>query len=93
MNFFLKRKSDTADTIMSWINIVQKDSGHNVKTIRCDNSWENLKLQESINASSYHIKFEFTAPSTPEQNGKVERSLTTMNGKIRAMMSSAGLTQ
>ena len=42
--------------------------------IRLDNAGENLSLQEEMNKSKWNIKFEFTAPNTPQQNGKVEKS-------------------
>ena len=36
--------------------------------------------------SRWNIKFEFTAPNTPQQNGKAERKFATLKGRIRAMM-------
>ena len=38
------------------------------------------------------ISFEFTAPNTPQQNGKVERAFATLYGRVRSMMNGAGLT-
>ena len=38
------------------------------------------------------MKFEFTAPGTPQQNGKVERAFATIYGKIRSMLNSARIT-
>jgi hypothetical protein len=37
------------------------------------------------------VKFEFSGPRTPQQNGKVERKFQTFFGRIRAMLNSAGL--
>jgi hypothetical protein len=38
------------------------------------------------------VSFEFTAPNTPQQNGKVERKFATLYGKVRSMLNSAKLT-
>jgi hypothetical protein len=35
--------------------------------------------------------FEFTAPYTPQQNGKIERKFATLWGKVRAMLNAAKL--
>ena len=38
------------------------------------------------------IRFEFTAPGTPQQNGKIERMFATLYGKTRSMLNSARFT-
>jgi transposase InsO family protein len=45
-----------------------------------------------VQRSNYNIKFEFTAPGTPQQNVKVERAFTTLYCKTRSMLNSARLT-
>jgi hypothetical protein len=40
----------------------------------------------------FHIKFEFTAPGTPQQNGKVERAFYTFFGKPRSTSDAARIT-
>ena len=45
-----------------------------------------MNLEETLK-----IKFEFTAPYTPQQNGKIERNFQTLYGKIRAMLNWARL--
>ena len=39
-----------------------------------------------MNESKWNVKFEFTAPNTPQQNGKAERKFATLKERIRAMM-------
>jgi transposase InsO family protein len=39
-----------------------------------------------------NIKFEFTAPNSPQQNGKIERKFATLYGKMRTMLNGAKLT-
>jgi transposase InsO family protein len=36
-----------------------------------------------------HFKFEYTAPGTPQQNGKIERKFATLYGMNRAMLNAA----
>ena len=61
-----------------------------MKTIRCDNAGENRKLKEILDLEGFNIKFEFTAPYTPQQNGVVERAFATLYGRVRAMLNGAG---
>jgi hypothetical protein len=42
-------------------------------------------------AKGYNIKFEFSGPRPPQQNGRVEQKLQTFYGRIRAMLNNAGL--
>jgi hypothetical protein len=48
-------------------------------------------LFEECQSKGYGIKFEFSGPQTPQQNGKVERMFQTFFGRIIAMLNSAGL--
>ena len=36
-----------------------------------------------------HFTIEYTAPGTPQQNGKIERKFATLYGKSRAMLNAA----
>jgi hypothetical protein len=38
-----------------------------------------------------HIKFEFTSPKTPQQNGVVEQAFATLKGRVRSIMDFAGM--
>jgi hypothetical protein len=35
--------------------------------------------------------FEYTAPGTPQQNGRFERKFATLYGRVRAMLSGSGI--
>jgi hypothetical protein len=37
-------------------------------------------------------KFEFTAPDSPQQNGKIERKFATLYGRVRAILNGAEFT-
>jgi hypothetical protein len=62
-----------------------------VAFIRCDKSGGNHDLQNQIkdNHPKLVCQFEFTAPDSPQQNGKVERKIATLYGRVRAMLNEA----
>ena len=62
-----------------------------VKFIQCDNSGENNKLEELCRKDGLGITFEYTAPGTPQQNGRVEQKFATLYGIVRAMKIASGL--
>ena len=66
------------------------NKGKTVKYIRCDNAGENVKLKEECDRLNLGIEFEFTAPSTPQQNGIVEQKFATLYGRGRALLNEAG---
>jgi len=49
-----------------------------------------MKLYDACCAKGCSIKFEFSGPRTPQQNGKVERKFQTFYGRIRAVLNHAG---
>jgi hypothetical protein len=58
-----------------------------------DYGGENNTLRDKIkHHPTLNIKFEYTAPGTPQQNGKVERMFATLYGKARSMLNSARFT-
>jgi hypothetical protein len=63
-------------------------AGINVKFIR---SGENKAFQHECVCKGLNFKFEFSGPSTPQRNGKVERKFQTSYGRIRALLNCARL--
>jgi hypothetical protein len=47
--------------------------------------------KEAEKETELNIEFEFTAPYTPQQNGKIERKFSTLWGKVRSMLNAAKL--
>jgi hypothetical protein len=88
--YFLKHKSDLKSRVMTLLTDL-KIAGINVKHIRCDDSGENKALFEACQAQSYDVKFDFSDPRIPQQNGKVKKNFQTFFGIIRAMLNSSGL--
>jgi hypothetical protein len=93
-SYFLKNKSDLPQQMMTWLNILNKEVKFKIRSIRLDNSGENKSFKVLIDQhKTYKIKFEFTAPGTPEQNGKIERMFATLYGKTRSILNAARLTE
>jgi hypothetical protein len=92
-SYFLKHKSDLPSTMIDWLYQVKKELKLAIKTICLDNSGANMTFHKLIQFKpEFHIKFEFTAPGTPHQNGKVERAFATLFGKTRSMLNAARIT-
>jgi transposase InsO family protein len=89
---FLHFKSDFPEQGLKLMKHL-KEIGKPVRYIRCDNAGENKKFKELCEKEGLGIKFEFTAPGTPQQNAKVERMFATLYGRTRAMLIAPGLTQ
>jgi hypothetical protein len=88
----LSSKSEQTEVFMTWVKEFQKDHRTKVKTVGCDNSGENVALQKVVESyKDLHIKFQFTAPYTPQQNCKIERKFATLWGKVRSMLNGAKL--
>ncbi|GKB62114.1 retrovirus-related pol polyprotein from transposon TNT 1-94, partial [Tanacetum coccineum] len=89
--FCLKKKSDAADCIMSFIRKMENLNEVRVKELRSDNGTEfrNHKLEEFCDEKG--ISQNFSSPCTPEQNGVAERRNRTLIEAARTMLNSAKL--
>ena len=92
-SFFLKKKSQTSARVRELIKDVAEKYNINIQKIRCDNAGENKQLQKDCLRDGLGITFEYTAPRTPQQNGRVERKFATLYGRTRAMLIYAGLNE
>ena len=82
---FLKEKSDLTDTMIEFILELKNKEDVEVKIIRCDNSGENNAFEKECKRRGLGITFEYTAPDTPQQNGRVERKFATLYARVRSM--------
>ena len=93
-SFFLKKKSDLVPKMLEFITDMRAKGKKGFgKIIRCDNAGENHKLEEFCKKDGFGCVFEYTAPGTPQQNGKVERKFATLHGKVRSMLNGARVTR
>ena len=91
-SFFLKKKNDQIEVMIDWLNELKNKYKINIQWIRMDSAGENKTLARCCNQNEMGIKFEYTAPGAPQQNGVVEREFVTLIGIGRAMMNHAGFT-
>ena len=71
-SFFLGKKCNQKVVIPICIKGLNSKSGIVVKNRRLENSGENGSLQKECDRQNLGIIFEFTAPSTPQQNSVAE---------------------
>jgi hypothetical protein len=90
-SFFLPHKDDLPPVMMQWLHQATSQYKIKVKCFRCDNAGENKSFQSLLKRKWKHYnKFEYTAPNTPQQNGKIELEFATLYGKIRFILNAAG---
>ena len=93
---FIKKKSDLKTEMLKILDdienicLIKQVDIKNV-FLRCDNAGENKSLRDELIKDKPKIKFEFTSPKTPQQNGVVERAFGTLKGRVRSMMDFAGM--
>ena len=89
-SYFLKKKSEAASIIVGLIKHL-RTLGKITKFIRCDNAGENLATEKLCLQEGLGITFEYSAPNSPQQNGRVERRFATLYGRVRSMLNAAKL--
>ncbi|GJX21179.1 retrovirus-related pol polyprotein from transposon TNT 1-94 [Tanacetum coccineum] len=89
--FCLKKKSDAADCIMSFIRKMENLNEVRVKELRSDNGtkFRNHKLEELCDEKG--ISQNFSSPYIPEQNGVADRRNRTLIEAAKTMLNSAKL--
>ena len=63
--------------------------GYIVKYLDCNNAGENNALEKFCQQKGLGITFEYTAPGTPQQNGRIERKFATLYGRVREILNHA----
>ena len=91
-NCVLKRKNNQVEVIIDWLKELKNKYKIKVQRIRIDNAGENKMLAKNCDPNEMGIKFEYTAPRTPQQKGVVQRAFVTLIGRGRAMMNHARFT-
>nr|GEX41388.1 retrovirus-related Pol polyprotein from transposon TNT 1-94 [Tanacetum cinerariifolium] len=85
--YFLKKKSQAPETIMSFIKRVENQNDIKVKQLKTDNGTE-FRNSILVNfCDEKGISQNFSSPYTPEQNGVVERKNKTLIEDARIMLS------
>ncbi|GJW44582.1 retrovirus-related pol polyprotein from transposon TNT 1-94 [Tanacetum coccineum] len=91
--YFLKKKSQAAEMIMSFIRMVENQNDVKVKQIRTDNGTEFRNFELEIFCDEKGISQNFTSPYTPKQNGVAERKNRTLIEDARTMLNGSILSK
>ena len=70
--YALKQKGEVFSKFCEWKALVEKSSGHKLKTLRTDNGGEFMSNEFQDQLKAEGVKHELTVPETPEQNGVAE---------------------
>ncbi|GJW48764.1 retrovirus-related pol polyprotein from transposon TNT 1-94 [Tanacetum coccineum] len=85
--YFLKKKSQAPETIISFIKRVENQNDIKVKQLRIDNGTE-FRIDTLVNfCDEKGISQNFSSPYTPKQNGVAERKNRTLIEAARIMLS------
>ena len=76
--YVLRNKHEVFQVFKEWKLLVEKSSGHRLKTLRTDNGEEFCSAEFKGFLKNEGIKHEYTIPKTPEQNGVAERLNRTL---------------
>jgi transposase InsO family protein len=84
--FFLHDKSETQEMLKKFLKRAQNEFDAKVKKIMSDNGSEFKNTQVEKYLDQEGIKYEFSSPYTPQQNGVVERKNRTLTESARTML-------
>lgn len=84
--YFLKQKSEVAESIKDFIEYAERQTECKVKRLRSDNGGEYGSKTLSDYLRQRGIVFEKTEPYMPQQNGVAERCNSILMDKARSMM-------
>ena len=76
--YFLKHKNEVFGTFKQWKNLLEKQTGKQVKRLRTDNGLEFCNLEFNQFCKDEGIVRHRTVRNTPQQNGVAERMNQTL---------------
>lgn len=76
--YALKQKSEVVSKFCEWKALVEKSSGHKLKTLRTDNGSEFMSSEFQNFPKIEGVRHELTVPKTPQQNGVAKRLNRTL---------------
>jgi len=83
---FIKEKSEALYKFKEFKNKVESKVGHKIKCLRMDNGGEYTSYKFITYLQAHTIRRQFTCPSTPQQNGMVERKIRHLGEICRSML-------
>jgi hypothetical protein len=93
-SYFFRYRDDLTVTMTAFFKMFPLTLDKNSVRFCCDNAGENKAFQATLKEDMpYKIQFEYTAPYTPQQTGRIERKFATLYGKMRALTTASQLPQ
>ncbi|KAJ3473570.1 hypothetical protein NLI96_g12937 [Meripilus lineatus] len=84
--YFLKARSAALDRFKKYQAFVKRQTGRDIKAVRCDNAKEYTEGNFKSYLDGEGILLQSTAPYSPAQNGVAERLNRTLIEHVRAML-------
>ena len=84
--YFFKKKSETQQRVIDFINMSQRQYQEKIMTIRSDNGSEFKNYTVEGFLSEEGIAHQYSTPYTPQQNGVAERKNRTLMDAARTMI-------
>jgi hypothetical protein len=75
------------DTLTNFFAYVRTQFGVTIQGVQCDNGckFDNLRARTFVSSHGVHLRM--SCPYTSAQNGKVERTICSINNVIRSLLS------
>jgi len=89
----MRHKSEVPDFWKQYVAMAERQTGLKIKTIRSDNGLEYNNQQMKGFNQERDIRHEFSAPYTPQSNGRAEREIRTLVECARTMLIDSGLPE
>lgn len=84
--YILKRKSEARQAFQKYVQLLENKFDTKVKLLHSDNGKEYCNEEFRRYAAEKGIELEYTAPYTPQQNGRSERANRTIMESARSML-------
>jgi histone deacetylase 1/2 len=84
--FPLRRKSDTADTILAFISYIRTQFSRPLVAMQADNGTEFINSTITSYFTKHGIRLRLYCPYTSAQNGKAEHAIRTVNDVTRTLL-------
>ena len=88
--FFITTKDETYHVFKRFVKAVQNEKDRNITSIKSDNGRE-FQNEKFDKFCSMGIKYNFSAPRTPQQNGVIERKNRSLEELTRTMLNETEL--
>ena len=82
-SFFLNEKSDLTQKMVGLIKDLKTKYNWQVQRLQCDNLGGNQAFERACNQEGLGINFEYTAPGTPQQNGRQTQVCYPIQSSLR----------